>query len=84
MLRIVANKNTATIGPHNGLVTVHHDQLATIPTFANLSVRNIRNIIKPIPIPPEFLLEFDIFLCLFCKDTTIFLNTNYFFLKILC
>jgi hypothetical protein len=49
-----------------------------------LSVRNMRNIIKPIPIPPEFLLEFDIFLYLFCKDTTIFLNTNYFFLKILC
>jgi hypothetical protein len=79
ILIIVTIKSNTTIGTHNGLVTAHHDQLATTPTPANLSVRNIRNIIKPIPIPPEFLLEFDIFLYLFCKYTTIFLNTNYFF-----
>jgi hypothetical protein len=47
----IANPTTITIGIQIGEVTHHHDHLATGPISANLSTRNIRNTVVPIPIP---------------------------------
>jgi hypothetical protein len=51
---------TNTSGIHTGLVTHHHDQVATIPVAVNLRVKKIKNNIELSPVPDE-LVEFELF-----------------------
>lgn len=43
--------NTSASGIQSGAVTHHHDQYCTGPISANLSVKKIKNITVPRPIP---------------------------------
>ena len=46
-----------------GDVTHNQDQLATVPTFANFKVKNIKKIIPaiPIPLPVLFFISFSLY-----------------------
>ena len=61
MNAMTANTPINANGIHNGENTHNQLQCATGPTSANFKVRNIRNIIVPIPNPlPDVFLSFDI------------------------
>ena len=58
---ITANTNAITTVIHNGDVIHNHDQVATVPTFANFNIKNIKNIAVLKLNPLVFLLLF--FIC---------------------